>query len=296
MTAETVSPDDARRIARDAESMPRSRRDELDHAPTLDTEPLGIALLAGPANVIMQLALPAVGYGVYESKVDSGNLFRHPVKRTRTTLTYLAVAAMGSPELRKAYRHAVNKSHAHVRSTENSPVKYNAFDPALQLWVAACLYKGWEDVQRIYGDPDAVTEEIYQQGSVMGTTLQMPREMWPDTRADFEEYWQRTVAELEIDDTIRSHLIKIMRLEFSYTPIQLIGGWWSETMTLGFLPPEFREKMRVEQSPAQRRFFDVHNAVARIALRFMPKPVKAFPFNLMLADLEWRRRTGRPLV
>ncbi|MFT3660799.1 MAG: oxygenase MpaB family protein [Gordonia sp. (in: high G+C Gram-positive bacteria)] len=296
MTAETVSPDDARRFAREAERMPRSRRDELDRAPTLDTDPLGLALLAGPANVIMQLALPAVGYGVYESRVNSGNLFRHPVKRTRTTLTYLAVAAMGTPELRKAYRRAVNKAHAHVRSTESSPVTYDAFDTRLQLWVAACLYRGWEDVQRIYGDPAAVTEEIYRQGSVMGTTLDMPREMWPATRADFEEYWQATVAELEIDDTIRDHLLRIMRLEFSAKPVQLLGGWFSETMTLGFLPEEFRQKMRVEQSPTQRRFFDAHNAVARTALKFLPKPVKAFPFNLMLADLERRRRTGRPLV
>ena len=29
---------------------------------------------AGAANVIMQLASPEVGYGVVESKVDSGNL------------------------------------------------------------------------------------------------------------------------------------------------------------------------------------------------------------------------------
>ena len=33
----------------------------------------------GAANVIMQLANPGVGYGVsMESKVDSGNLHKHP--------------------------------------------------------------------------------------------------------------------------------------------------------------------------------------------------------------------------
>ena len=47
----------------------------------------GLGLLAAGANVIMQLARPAVGYGVYESKVETGRLDRHPVKRTRTTLT-----------------------------------------------------------------------------------------------------------------------------------------------------------------------------------------------------------------
>lgn len=161
----------------------RARRDEIDSS---DLTMLGVAALAGPANVIMQLAMPAVGYGVYESRVDSGNLFRHPVKRTRTTLSYLAVAALGSPTDRKAYRRAVGRAHARVHSTPDSPVAYNAFDPVLQLWVAACLYKGWEDVQHIYGDPSIICEETYRAGAVMGTTLQVPAKMWPATRADFK--------------------------------------------------------------------------------------------------------------
>ncbi|WP_372493128.1 oxygenase MpaB family protein [Gordonia alkaliphila] len=296
MSAETITAGQADDIARNAETMPRSRREALDNVVIDDMDMLGIALLAGPANVIMQLAVPAVGYGVYESTVHSGNLFKNPTKRTRTTLTYLAVAAMGSPEVRKAYRQAVNKSHAYVRSSEASPVKYNAFDPKLQLWVAACLYRGWEDMQRIYGDPAKITEEAYQQGAVMGTTLQMPRDLWPATRADFEEYWQSTLAEVEIDDTIREHLMAIIQLDFTYKPIRLLGRWYSETMTIGFLPPEFQQKMRVSQTPAQRRFFAAHNAIARQLIKILPKPLREFPFNLLLADLDWRRRTGRPLV
>ena len=42
------------------------------------------AFAAGPANVIMQLSWPPVGHGVVESKVDSGNLLKHPWKRART--------------------------------------------------------------------------------------------------------------------------------------------------------------------------------------------------------------------
>jgi len=42
---------------------------------------LGVGLLAGAANVIMQLARPGVGYGVLESRVESGRIDRHPIKR-----------------------------------------------------------------------------------------------------------------------------------------------------------------------------------------------------------------------
>jgi uncharacterized protein (DUF2236 family) len=35
----------------------------------------------------MQLALAPVGYGVLESKVESGQVTKHPLKRFRTTFT-----------------------------------------------------------------------------------------------------------------------------------------------------------------------------------------------------------------
>ncbi|MEP9394548.1 oxygenase MpaB family protein [Gordonia sp. VNQ95] len=283
----------------DTEFLPRvarMSRAELDALPASNMEMLGIATLAGPANVIMQLALPAVGYGVYESRVDSGNLFKHPVKRTRTTLSYLAVAASGDPKIRKAYRRAVGRAHAKVRSTPESPVKYNAFDPNLQLWVAACLYKGWEDVQRIFGDPAAITEEAYQAGAVMGTTLQMPREMWPATRADFDVYWNGMIDSLEIDPVIREHLMQIARMGFAGSTMSRLFGWHSEIFAIGFLDEGFRRAMGVEFKPWQQRFFDVHNKIARAMIAHFPKWLRAFPFNLLLTDVKWRIRTKRPLV
>src|SRR4051812_6316944 len=78
---------------------------------------LGIGLLSGAANVIMELAQPEVGHGVRESRVESGRVDRHPVKRARTTFTYVAVALEGSETQRAAYRNAVNKQHAQVYST-----------------------------------------------------------------------------------------------------------------------------------------------------------------------------------
>lgn len=139
----------------------RMSREDMDALTSPDIKIHSAALLAGVTNVIMQLANAPVGRGVVESKVESGNLLKHPVKRTRTTLSYLSVAALGNAEDRKAYREAVNSAHRQVHSTADSPIKYNAMDPKLQLWVAACLYKGWEDVALLYGKPGEVTEEAY---------------------------------------------------------------------------------------------------------------------------------------
>ena len=172
---------------------------------------MGSALLAGPANVIMQLARPGVGYGVVESRVESGRIDRHPIKRARTTFTYLAVATQGSEAQKAAFRRAVNRAHAQVYSTDDSPVSYNAFDPDLQLWVAACLYKGAVDVYRLFvGEMDEETaDEHYRQGMTLGTTLQVPAEMWPPDRAAFDEYWRASLEKVHIDDTVRDFLYPI---------------------------------------------------------------------------------------
>ena len=55
------------------------------------------AMYAGAANVALQmLGAPGVAYGVMESKVESGRIDKHPIKRGRTTLTYLAIAVLGT--------------------------------------------------------------------------------------------------------------------------------------------------------------------------------------------------------
>lgn len=142
---------------------------------------------AGTANSIMQLGWPAVGYGVYESKVDNGSVMKMPRKRLRTTVTYLSVALMGTDAERAAYRVAVNDQHRQVQSEPDSPVKYNAFSQDLQLWVALCLYYGARDFyERLHGQLDDETAEwLHGQCARLGTTLQVREEQWPEDRAAF---------------------------------------------------------------------------------------------------------------
>ena len=259
---------------------------------------LGAGLMAGMANVIMQLARPGVGYGVYESPVESGNVFRHPIKRNRTTLTYLAVATLGTEQEKKTYREWVNKSHARVRSTESSPVEYNAFDPELQLWVAACLYKGFEDVYTIFGGTldDEAREAIYASSATLGTTLQVRPEMWPADRAAFEEYWSTGIEKVRIDSTIRDYLYRLATLRMFPGLVPALFGKFNLFVTTGFLPPRFREEMELAWSDRdQRRFERMMRTIGAVAWR-LPGPVRHFPFNVYLWDMRVRIRLGLPLV
>lgn len=268
-------------------------------SPAIDAVVTGFGgVLAGPANVIMQLSWPEVGYGVLESKVESGAVMKHPFKRARTTFTFIAVALLGTDEDRAAYRAAVDTSHRLVRSDASSPVRYNAFDPELQLWVAACLYWGTVDlIDRLHGPlPDDVAEELYRHCAYFGTTLQVRPEMWPPDRAAFEAYWQEGLQRVSIDEPVRDYLRGVVDLAFLPRPFQLAFGPFNRFVTAGFLPPLFREQLGYTWTPEQqRRFALVLKAVAALD-RMTPQPVRSFPFNVLLHDMRRRLRQGRPLV
>src|SRR5271168_4378788 len=268
--------------------------------PQLDDTLMGMALLLGPANVIMQLARPGVGYGVMESRVESGRIDLHPIKRTRTTITYLAVAMAGTDTQKAAFRRAVNRAHAQVYSTPDSPVHYNAFDPDLQLWVAACLYKGGVDFYRMFiGELDEQdADRHYREAEVLGTTLQVPAEMWPPDRAAFDRYWRAALEKVQIDDTVRDFLYPIAMARVAVPMPRRIRRPLEKVallITTGFLPQRFRDEMQLPWDARRQRWFDRLMTTIRVANRVAPKFVRKFPFNLMLVDLDWRIRTRRPL-
>ncbi|ORV99730.1 oxygenase MpaB family protein [Mycobacterium kyorinense] len=255
------------------------------------------AMLLPAANVIMQLSLPGVGYGVLESPVDSGNVYKHPFKRARTTGTYLAVATIGTEQDRELIRTAVDTAHRQVRSRPSSPVSYNAFDPRLQLWVAACLYRYFVDQHEFLHGPldDASADAVYQDAKRLGTTLQVREGMWPPDRVAFDEYWKRTLDELRIDPPMREHLRGVASMAFLPWPMRVLGRF-NLFATTGFLAPEFRAMMQLDWSQSQQRRFEWLLFALRLADRLIPHRVWIFGYRLYLWDMRFRAWRGWRIV
>ena len=253
--------------------------------------------LAGNANVIMQLSRPEVGYGVMNSRVHSGSALRHPVKRARTTFTYIAVAMLGTDEERAVFRRAVNGQHAQVVSTPEEPVRYHAMDPELQRWVAACLYVGTRDIaEQLHGRLDEdQADALYAHCARFGTTLQMPASAWPADRAAFEDYWARARAQIHVDPVVRAYLLRLMT-QGATNPLGRFVTGRQLFATRGFLPPEFREAMGLPwSSDDQVRFERLTRRAGRLE-RALPLSFRTGLFDLLLRDLRRRVRTGTPLV
>jgi uncharacterized protein (DUF2236 family) len=253
--------------------------------------------LAG-ANIIMQLAQLPVGRGVAESKVDSGNLYQHPIKRARTTFGYVMIAVFGTDEERDALGHAVTEVHRQVRSGPGDPVRYNAFDPKLQLWVAACIYRGFEDgYALLYGPPPPeLLDLIYRHGARLGTMLQVPAAMWPPDRAAFEAYWDEAVGRIEMDEVTRTYLYDFASLGFLPWPVPKLFGWIHRAVTAGFLPAAFRRELGLAWGPREQRAFALNRRVLRVANAVTPRPLRALPFDLYLWDMRRRLRNDRRIL
>lgn len=267
---------------------------------------MGIALTTGGANVIMQLSRKPIGYGVALSTVDSGRADRHPLKRLRTTTAFLVITMLGTEDERRKLRAEINRAHTRVHSEPSDPVQYDAFDPELQLWVAACLVQGALDVYaRAHGgQPERKQLEIlYQFGRRLGTDLQVSDEMWPADLERFSRYWDNGVAQIEMDDLTRSYLTAIADLSFVVAPLGRFGaplrrvlGPVGRFMTLGFLPERFREELGIPWSHGQQHLHDRVFHASFAMSRRMPRPLREFPLNIYLWDTRRRLRRGKPVV
>lgn len=256
------------------------------------------AFAAGAANVIMQLSVPGVGHGVVESKVDSGNLLKHPWKRARTTFQYLAVAIFGSTEDREAFRAAVDGAHRHVKSGPDSPVRYNAFDRELQMWVAACLFVGLEDTyQLLRGDmtPEQ-SEQFYRSAWTLGTTLQVTEEQWPATRAAFDDYWATACQRVSMDDTVRAYLTDLIRLKMINPLLGLPFRPLLKFLTVGFLAPVFRDALGVQWGSGQQWLFERLFLFVAFANRFLPVFIRQGGSYVLLLDVRRRIRAHQRLI
>lgn len=263
------------------------------------TDALDFWQFAGAAaNVIMQMANLGVGYGVAESKVETGSLMKRPWKRARTTTQYLAVAILGNEEEKKIFREAVNVVHRQVRSEPGAPVKYNAFDRKLQLWVAACLYIGFEDTYQLLAgkmSPEQ-NDAFYRSSSSLATTLQVTEKMWPATRAEFDEYWNKACEDAVLDDYVRAYLDDLLNLRMIHWYLRLPFRGLLRFLTIGFLAPYFREQMRVEWSAADQRRFENLFLFVGFVNRFIPRFLRHGGSHALMADVRRRIKKQKNLL
>ncbi|MGY2873540.1 uncharacterized protein (DUF2236 family) [Marmoricola sp. URHA0025 HA25] len=266
-------------------AVPRVDDAEFGIAESIDE----VALLLGAGSAVMyQLALLGVGRGVAEHS----NTLERPLDRLRTTLTYVYGTLLGTDEERQAIARMVNRAHGPVKGEG-----YTAFDPELQLWVAATLtFTGEQIYELTFGPMDpASRERAYRESKVMGTLLQVTDDMWPPTRAGFEDYWQRMQGELSADPLVQRYVRKLLAPSWRFWYLAPTI-WLQSLVTRGNLTPEVRAVLALEWSPADQRRYDAFWRVFRATYPRVPRPLRTLYPRMVLRGMRKRMREGRRVI
>lgn len=243
--------------------------------------------LGAGAAVLLQMAQPGVGLGVAEHSAT----LQRPLDRLRTTMTYIYALTLGTEEERRTIGTLVNRAHGPVRSD-----RYSAFDPQLQLWVAATLYRGGTALTELFHWPLPAdnAEALYREAAVYGTTLQMPAAAWPADRAAFERYWCAMLDGLQVEEPVRR-----------YVHALLDGGavpWWlrglmplQRFVTRGLLPQSLRTAYGLPWTTRDQQRWERFCRWAPRLYWWTPAFLRHLPARCVLADMR-RRMAGQRRV
>lgn len=235
----------------------------------------GVFLLAGARAILLQIAYPAVGYGV----ADHSDFVHRAVNRLHGTLSYLYVLHYGTPDDVRAVRRRVNRAHVPVHGPG-----YTAFDPELQRWVAATLTQSMLQLyEGAFGalDPEQA-DDIVRRSVVVGTALQMPEELWPDSRAAFDAYWEEQLARLKVTPQARRVARDLLGQSIAAWYLRPFGPYL-RLLTADLLPAQLRAPFGFHWDDRQERRFDRTLQRTFAVYRLLPAVIRTAPCRYYLA-------------
>ncbi|RII96912.1 MULTISPECIES: oxygenase MpaB family protein [Clavibacter] len=242
----------------------------------------GILLAAGARAILLQVADPSVARGVAEHS----DFATRPLDRLEGTLGYIYAVVFGSPEEVARARRIVGRAHAPVRSAvpavDGSAPAYSAYDPELQLWVAATVYQSAITMFELcFGPlPEESADRIHRQYAVLGTALQVPEGMWPEDRAAFRAYWDERIGTLE--PTADARRIARTLLEGRGAPAAVRAFMpLLALVTAGLLPPRIRAGFGMRwDARIERRHARLLTPVLAV-YRVLPRVVREAPRTIV---------------
>lgn len=230
------------------------------------------------ATVAWQMANPGVGRGV----ATHSSTLERPLERLRATMAYVYAVTLGTEGQRKAIARHVNRAHAPVKGPG-----YNAFDPGLQLWVAATLYRGALDVYRLFVGPvpEADRERLYREARRFGSTLQVDDGQWPADVDAFDRWWDAQVERLSVDDQVRAYMHAV--LDGRHAPWYLRPAMPLQRFaTRGLLPPRLRSLFAMDWSARDARRWERFTRWAPRLYWKIPRVLRHWPAKYYLRQID----------
>jgi uncharacterized protein (DUF2236 family) len=244
----------------------------------------GLVLAGGAAAILLQLADPRVARGVARHSAFEAD----PMARLWGTLDYVYAVSSGDDRLMRAAVAEVNRKHRPVRGEAVAAAPaYSAFDRDAQRFVASTLTAVGLDMEERLGGPlpAALGDAFVRQYGRLASSLQGGPAGWPETRAEFDEWWRQRLTELDVGDDAR--LVARALLASRAVP------WWLRAaqpalrlVTAALLPEPVRSAYGFRWTPRVARTARGWFRGLTVARVVVPAPIRGLPMRAALARVE----------
>lgn len=233
----------------------------------------GTLLLGGGRAILLQVADPVVGDAVAEHS----DFAHRPLERLHNTLTFVYGVMLGTPAEAELVARMTTAAHRRIPA---------ANDPERQLWVAATLYDSavrvYEKVHGPLSPADAAS--VLDSYAALGTALEVPAELWPDSPEAFERYWMDAVASLSVGDAAR-HVAHDLFHPIT-APLWLRAALPLASLFTGsLLDPALRTALNLPWTRGHDRRAAVAWALVRALARVLPSRLLSAPARYYLRRL-----------
>lgn len=241
-------------------------------------------LFGGARAMLMQAAHPSVIAGANQT----GMYERNPWKRLQRTLVLQYALTFGTREEAHAAADRINDVHDRINGFD--PVTgrhYDATDPALLLWVHACLVESALLFERLTVGrlDDRGRQRFHEEQMLAAELVRLPGDLIPPTVRELEEYVADTVrsGELIVTDAARSvaGLFLAPPPDAQWRPVLRIVA----RLAFGTLPAEVRAGYQLPHRAGERTVRRAIFAVMRAG-----RPLLPAKFRYIAPYQSWRRR------
>ena len=221
----------------------------------------GVLLVGGGAALVLQVAHPLVAAGVAEHS----NYREDPWGRLYRTLDLTTKIVFGSTEVAEEAAGRIRHVHKRVNGVTTEAggrypagTPYDAQDPELLMWVHATLVNTSLQVYTRYVGSLSIADQqaYYEEQKVLAERVGVPRDMQPETFADFNDYFRDMIASDRIAATeaLRDVVAATLRPELPFVMRPLVEAL--NLATVALLPDRLRAELDLPWTANRRRVFD----------------------------------------
>lgn len=101
---------------------------------------------------------------------------------------------------------------------------------------------------------------------------------------------------MAVDEKIRGFIDDLLHLRMIHWYLRVLFGGLLRFLTVGYLPPYFREQLGVEWSAADQRRFEHLFLFVGFVNRFIPRFIRTMGTHSMMANVRRRMKKQRALI